>query len=160
MDEINLIAWWPLRLSPEEICDMLNTEHIQELLKTHSLRCRMYENNDKDELLSCFIVDPHKPHLYITGFEKYKAEYYVKCKIPDVLGWKEIFQSFDRPVVYPVLLKTADNKFGILHFKLVEYGKVDKLGTSYTGVNYPYPEKWVYPKNTHPMYIDGPEMKF
>lgn len=165
--ECKLMIWWPLRLLPDEIDLMLKSELIQTLLEKKSLRCRMYENEEGSDILRMTHVDPHKPHLYITNIEKDTVVpcYAATCKIPDVYGWKEIFQSFTQPVVYPVLIKTADkslgmlgqNKFVICHFKLVEYDKVDKLGSSYGGVNYPYPERWTYPENTHLTYIDGPE---
>jgi hypothetical protein len=119
------------------------------------------------DILRITHVDPHKPHLYITNIEK-DAElpgYTATCKIPDVYGWEQIFRSFTQPVVYPVLIKTDDkslgmfgqNNFVICHFKLVEYDKVNKLGSSYGGVNYPYPERQTLPENTHITYIDGPE---
>jgi hypothetical protein len=164
--EFKLAIWWPLRLMPDEIDIALKSELIQTLLEKKSLRCRMYENEDADDILRITHVDPHKPHLYITNIEKDTALscYTATCVKPDVYGWEEIFQSFTQPVVYPVLIKTADkfgmfgqNKFVICHFKLVEYDKVDKLSSSYGGVNYPYPERWTYPENTHLTYIDGPE---
>lgn len=165
--EFKLAIWWPLRLLPDEIDLMLKSDLIQTLLEKKSLRCRMYENESSD-ILRITHVDPHKPHLYITNIEKdteLLGYYTATCKIPDVCGWEEIFQSFTQPVVYPVLIKTTDkslgmfsqNNFVICHFKLVEYDKVNKLGSSYGGVNYPYPERWVYPENTHLTYIDGPE---
>lgn len=167
--EFKLAIWWPLRLLPDEIDLMLKSELIQTLLEKKSLRCRMYENEATLlDILRITHVDPHKPHLYITNIEKdteLLGYYTATCKIPDVYGWEEIFQSFTQPVVYPVLIKTSDkslgmfsqNNFVICHFKLVEYDKVNKLGSSYGGVNYPYPERWVYPENTHLTYIDGPE---
>lgn len=47
--------------------------------------------------------------------------------------------------------------FSAKHLLPADYDKVDKLGSSYGGVNYPYPERWTYPENTHLTYIDGPE---
>lgn len=167
MDEFKLAIWWPLRLLPDEIDLMLKSELIQTLLEKKSLRCRMYENEKGANILRMTHVEPHKPHLYITHIEKDTVlpGYTATCEIPDVYGWKEIFQSFTQPVVYPVLIKTKDkslgmlgqNNFVICHFKLVEYDKVDKLGSSYGGINYPYPERWAYPENTSLIYIDGPE---
>ena len=167
MDEFKLAIWWPLRLLPDEIDFMLKSELIQTLLEKKSLRCRMYENEKGVNILRMTHVEPHKPHLYITNIEKDTVlpGYTATCEIPDVYGWKEIFQSFTQPVVYPVLIKTTDkslgmlgqNNFVICHFKLVEYDKVDKLGSSYGGINYPYPERWTYPENTSLIYIDGPE---
>ncbi len=167
MNEFKLAIWWPLRLLPDEIDIALKSELIQTLLEKKSLRCRMYENEEGSDILRITHVEPNKPHLYISNIEKdtMLAGYTATCKIPDVYGWEEIFQSFIQPVVYPVLIKTTDkslgmfgqNNFVICHFKLVEYEKIDKLGSSYAGVNYPYPERWTYPENTHLTYIDGPE---
>lgn len=165
MNEFKLIIWWPLRLLPDEIDLMLKSELIQTLLEKKSLRCRMYENEKDANILRMTHVEPHKPHLYITNIEKEDTCYVATCKIPDVYGWEEIFKSFTQPVVYPVLIKTADKSLGLLgqnnfvicHFKLVEYEKIDKLGSSYGGVNYPYPERQTLPENSCLTYIDGPE---
>lgn len=164
MNEFKLIIWWPLRLLPDEIDLMMKSEIIQALLAKNALRARMYENNKYDDLIRRTIVDMTRPFLYITNIEKLDTCYVATCKIPDVPTYEETFKIFKNPVLYPVLLKSTkdglmdtNNKFLLCHFKLVEYEKIDKLGSSYGGVNYPYPERQTLPENSCLTYIDGPE---
>lgn len=164
MNEFKLIIWWPLRLLPDEIDLMVKSEVIQAQLEKKTLRVRMYENKEYDDIIRRTMVDPTQPFLYITDIEKGDTCYVATCKIPDVPAYEEIFKTFNDPVLYPVLLKSTKDglmdtfgKFLLCHFKLVEYEKVDKLSSSYAGVNYPYPERWALPENSYLTYIDGPE---
>lgn len=164
MNEFKLIIWWPLRLMPEEIDLMMKSEIVQALLAKNALRARMYENNKYDDIIRRTIVDVASPFLYITNIEKENTCYVATCKIPDVPTYENIFKILKDPVLYPVLLKSTkdglmdtNDKFVLCHFKIVEYEKIDKLGSSYAGVNYPYPERWTYPENNYLTYIDGPE---